>query len=442
MLPEWFLPRAPDYNLRIPLVTTLLERPTMTSFPWRRMFAAAALAFTFVVTAPAADDFFFKDGDRVMFLGDSITEQYHYSSEIEAYLTTRFPKWRLQFLNAGISGDTATGGAGRFKTHVLDEKPTALTINFGMNDGGYGKFDKNRCDQFIANTEKMLDAAKAASVRVALCSPNAVDRRYKSNGAEYLETQKEFYAPLAASAAKFAIPFADQYAKTRTELEKMEADKADNVKPFPDGFHTAPSGGLMMAHAILTQLKAPALVSDVSIDISSGKVSEQACKVSGLAADPSALEFARLDEALPLPLQADWTTVLPYLNNLKDLNWYGLKVTGLTAGKYAVSIDGVEVTQHTADELTAGVNLGNVTKGPIYDQAKNVRDAINAKNTQVHQRFRGVVMFNAPDWLADVAVERKVAELQKRLEKIAAAQASIYEAVQPVKHQFAIKAVK
>ena len=405
-------------------------------------FSLALLALAVCAPFAFADEFLVKDGDRVMFLGDSITEQYQYSSDLETYLTTRFPKWRLQFLNTGISGDTATGGAGRFKTHILDEKPTVLTINFGMNDGGYGKFDKNRCDQFIKNTEKMLEAAEAAGIQVALCSPNAVDRRYKSNGAEYLETQQEFYAPLAASAEKFGFPFVDQYAITRKALEKMEADKADNVKPFPDGFHTAPSGGLFMAHAILTGLKAPALVSDATIDVPAGKATESACKVTGLAADPTGVEFSRLDDAIPFAIQPDYVSLLPYVNNLKDLNWYGLKVTGLASGKYAVAVDGAEVAQYTADELAAGVNLGTATKGPIWEQGKKVRDAINAKNQMVHQRFRGVLMANVPDWLADVAAERKPAEMQKRLEKIAAAQASIYEVVQPVKRQFVIKAVK
>jgi lysophospholipase L1-like esterase len=408
---------------------------------WLRSLLLATLAFL-PVAASGADEFFFKDGDRVLFLGDSITEQYHYSSDIETYLTTRFPKWRLQFLNAGIGGDTATGGANRFKTHVLDEKPTALTINFGMNDGGYGKFNQDSCNRFILNTEKMLEAAKAAGIRVTLCSPNAVDRRYKSNGAEYLETQKQFYAPLAASAEKFGFPFVDQYATTRATFEKMEADKADNVKPFPDGFHTASSGGLMMAHAILTGMKAPALVSDVSIDVPTSKTTAKACQVTGLSADPAALEFDRLDQALPLSIPEEYGSLLPYLNQLKDLNWYGLKVTGLASGKYAVSIDGAEVAQYTAEELASGVNLGLATKGPIWEQGKKVRDLINAKNQMVHQRFRGVLMFNAPDWLADVAAERKGAELAKRLEKIAAAQAEIYEAVQPTKHKWAIKSVK
>src|SRR5437879_4777599 len=81
-----------------------------------------------LLQAESPKQFFFKEGDRIVFLGDSITEQYQYSTEMELYLTTRFPKWNLTFINAGIGGDTANGGAGRFQAHVLAEKPTAVTI--------------------------------------------------------------------------------------------------------------------------------------------------------------------------------------------------------------------------------------------------------------------------------------------------------------------------
>jgi lysophospholipase L1-like esterase len=141
---------------------------------------SALLLLVAAPSLPAAEpagEFFFKPHDRVMFLGDSITEQYQYSSTIELYLTTRFPHWNCLFLNAGIGGDTATGGANRFDNHVLAEKPTALTIDFGMNDGGYGGFDQAKCDRFVRDTERMLDKAAKAGVRTALISPNAVEVR-------------------------------------------------------------------------------------------------------------------------------------------------------------------------------------------------------------------------------------------------------------------------
>jgi len=412
----------------------------------RRLAGLFALCLLFIystnVSAQTKDEFFFKSGDRVLFLGDSITEQYQYSTDIELYLTTRFPRWNLVFLNAGISGDTAGGGNGRFATHVLAEKPTAITINFGMNDGGYGALNTAARDNFAKQTEGMLTAAKDAGVRVAVVSPNAVDTRIQERFKLYLETQKDFYAPLKDVAAKHGAAFADQYAITRSALERMQSEGATKVIPFGDGFHTASPGGLLMAHAILTGLHAPALVSNVEIAAAGGQPKTQACTVENVKADADGVAFDRTDEALPLPVQNDWVSLLPYVNELKDLNWCGLKVTGLTPGKYGLTIDGKDSGSFTAEQLAAGVNLGNLTAGPIYEQGQRVFNAINAKNQIVHQRFRGVVMFQAPDWLADVAAERKPKELAKRMDLINAAQADIYKLAQPAKHRFELKLAK
>jgi lysophospholipase L1-like esterase len=405
--------------------------------------SAAFLVILFAGVAVHAQEFFFKPNDRIVFLGDSITEQYQYSTDIELYLTTRFPTWNLTFINAGISGDTATGGANRFAAHVLAEKPTCVTINFGMNDAGYGNFDPNRHKPYVENTTKMLAAAKAAGVRVGLVSPNAVDRRVQERFKNYLETQKEFYAPLKEIAAANGAAFVDQYAITRAALEKMEADKADKVIPFGDGFHTSPNGGMLMAHAILTGLNAPPVVSYAAVDLNNNTVMGTNCTVEELIKpSPDAkkdISFKRIDNALPIPVQPDWMSLLPYMNHLTDLNMYGLKVIGLDAGNYNVGIDGVDVATFSAEDLAKGVNLGNVTKGPVYDQAQKVFNLINQKNGIVHQRFRGVVMFNVPDWLADVGNERKAQELKKRMDQINAKQAEIYAAAKPVQRQFTVK---
>jgi lysophospholipase L1-like esterase len=425
-----------------------------------RLFTLAALAAAFAVaftpTAPTlraadpkpadASDFFFKPNDRIVFLGDSITEQYQYSTFIELYLTTRMPKGNFTFINAGISGDTANGGAGRFQSHVLAEKPTAVTINFGMNDGGYGAFNENNNKLFVEKTTAMLEMANKAGVRVALLSPNAVDRRRKTNGKQYLETQKQFYAPLKELAAKHNTAFVDQYAITRAATEKMEKDdpEAKKAVPYPDGFHTASPGGLLMAHAILTGLHAPAVVSTAWLETGpQGKATATVgCKLTDVKIAPDGVSFTRTDDAIPMPVQKDWLPMLPYTNELKDLNNYGLIVKGLNAGDYTVSIDGKEVGKYSANELSGGVNLGILTTGPVWEQGNKVLQAINAKNGLVRQRFFDVVRFNAPDWLADVAAERKPAELKKRMEKIDQAQAEIYKLAVPVARKFEVKPVQ
>lgn len=49
----------------------------------------------------------FKDGDRAVFLGNSITDGGHYHSYIWLYYMTRFPYMDLRVMNAGIGGETA-----------------------------------------------------------------------------------------------------------------------------------------------------------------------------------------------------------------------------------------------------------------------------------------------------------------------------------------------
>ena len=72
----------------------------------------------------------------------------------------------------------------------------------------------------------------------------------------------------------------------------MAADDA-KVKPFPDGVHTSPAGGLLMAHTILTGLHAPAKVSEVTIDVAARKADAQNCSVQGREAAPDRVTFER-----------------------------------------------------------------------------------------------------------------------------------------------------
>src|SRR3954449_1539092 len=124
------------------------------------------LAIIFSQSVCRAGDFLIHDGDRVVFLGDSITEQRLYTTYIEAYALTRHPNWKLSFRNVGWGGDTAwlrqRSHPDEAKLFAADEsaqqkmvedsvrhglerdvlplKPTLVTIKFGMNDHAYVAF--------------------------------------------------------------------------------------------------------------------------------------------------------------------------------------------------------------------------------------------------------------------------------------------------------------
>src|SRR4051794_14536509 len=99
----------------------------------QRILPILALALAAVPARAEEKAFFFRDGDRVVVIGDSITEQHLYSNYLELWVLTRQPSWKITFRNAGIGGDTSGGGNGRFKRDVLSFKPTAMTVDFGMN---------------------------------------------------------------------------------------------------------------------------------------------------------------------------------------------------------------------------------------------------------------------------------------------------------------------
>ena len=136
-----------------------------------------------------------------------------------------------------------------------------------------------------------------------------------------------------------------------------------NVHPFYDGIHTNAAGGLLMAHTILVGLKAPAIVSDVEIALAEKETRTIDCVVEDLNVSSEGISFRRKDKALPLPMQEGWLPLLPYVKDLKGLNYYGLKVKGLNGGKYTLSMDGIKVGEYTAEELNEGVNLGNLRRG-------------------------------------------------------------------------------
>ena len=76
----------------------------------------------------------FQDGDRVCFVGNSITSNGEFYHNIYQYYVTRFPKNHIEFLNCGISGDVTSGILKRLDFDILSHNPTHAVIMIGMND--------------------------------------------------------------------------------------------------------------------------------------------------------------------------------------------------------------------------------------------------------------------------------------------------------------------
>lgn len=85
----------------------------------------------------------FEEGERVVFVGNSITHGGHYHSFIWLYYMTRFPDKPITIMNAGIGGESAWDMKDRLDYDVFNRKPTYVTLTFGMNDTGYDIYMKD-----------------------------------------------------------------------------------------------------------------------------------------------------------------------------------------------------------------------------------------------------------------------------------------------------------
>jgi lysophospholipase L1-like esterase len=397
------------------------------------------LAFSCVRSASAAD-FFFKDGDVVVMIGDSITEQHLYSNFVEMWTVTRFPHWKLTFRNVGIGGDTSAGGNARFARDVLLHHPTAMTVDFGMNDGRYTAFSDNTFKPYMDGLQGMADQARAAKVRTAWATPQPLDTAEQGPTAltGYNQTLEKFSEGVKQIADKNGGLFVDQFHPYLASLDRARSkgSKYDRITGG-DAVHPGPPGQALMAASILKGLSFPSLVSSAEIDAAGGKVvASKNCTIDNVARKEGGISFSRLDGALPF-FPADAVGILPWAPLLEELNDYRLKVTGLAAGKYEIRIGGKKVAELTAEQLGAGANLatGALAEGPIADQAKAVRAAVETKNRFHHDSiFRGIVLSNVPDWVYSVVPReqleaKKPAIIQERLAKLPALDAEVAKAL-------------
>lgn len=79
----------------------------MMCYPRLALLLCWGVCAAFAAEKPAA--FELRDGDRVVFLGDTLIEREQYHGWVELMLTSRFPERNVTFRNLGWSGDTPVG---------------------------------------------------------------------------------------------------------------------------------------------------------------------------------------------------------------------------------------------------------------------------------------------------------------------------------------------
>jgi lysophospholipase L1-like esterase len=354
----------------------------------------------------AQSGFQLKEGDRVVFYGDSITDQRLYTVFAETYVVTRFPKLRVTFVHSGWGGDRVTGGGGgpidlRLKRDVIAYKPTVMTIMLGMNDGSYQAWDDALFKTYSGGYEHIIDSVKKAlpGIRITVIQPSPHDdvTRAPDFAGGYNAVLIRYGQFIKGLGDRDGLTVADLNTPVVAMLEKAKATDPELAqKIIPDRVHPEASGHLIMAEAILKAWNAPSLVAAVEIDAATKRVAHsEKAQVTALHFDQGVF-WTETDDALPYPLPhpldefgKDFALAVHSSDFVEALNQEPLKVTGLTAERYALKIDGEKVGDFTKGELAEGVNLA-LEDTPMSRQASKVHD-LSVKHNDLHYaRWREV----------------------------------------------------
>jgi len=364
----------------------------MTQWKFEKRWISAAicgvLAFAICATA-FGQQFALKDGDTVVFYGDSITAQRLYTKYVEEFLLTRYPTVHVRFVNAGVPGDSVNGGyAGtmteRVQRDVAPLHPAMITVMLGMNDGGWGYGTPETDPAFQKGYSSLLGALRKAAPRatLTLICPTPYDEiTHETEFPGYSRVIDKFAEDVAQMGARLQaqgdkdILVADFNHPLRAALEHAK-EQYPQLAPLivPDRIHPSETGHWIMAAELMSTWHVNPVVSSLTLDAASAQAVERdRTTVTSLEKTSDGLKWTQLDEALPLPLDFNnaMTPVLLEISDLAKLDRMMLRIKLLGPGQYELSIDGKAVASFSADELQHGVNLA-LYKTPMLDQARGL----------------------------------------------------------------------
>ena len=342
------------------------------------------------------EPFYLKDGDRVVFYGDSITDQRLYTVFTETFAVTRFPKAKVTFTHSGWGGDSVNGGGGglidvRLKRDVFAYKPTVTTVMLGMNDASYRPFDPMIFENYAKGYRHIVESVKknTPGIRMTLIRPSPFDDvtrppTFEGGYNGVLIRYGDFVQDLAA---KNGLDVADLNSYVVEGTKKAFASEPEKGKELnPDRVHPSPSGQLLMAAALLKAWHAPALVSEVEI-IASGepKATSRHAEVTDLRLSEGSVAWTQVDESLPFPADLKDPLIELAVNSsdfIASLNQQRLKVNGLAEGNYILRIDNEDFGHFKSKELAEGMNLATIHT-PMFRQAAAVH-TLTVKHNNVH----------------------------------------------------------
>lgn len=345
-----------------------------------------------------------KDGDRCIFIGDSITHQCLYTQFVENFYFTRHPGLKVEFRNAGISGDRAADVLDRFDDDIAAFKPTIATILLGMNDGSYKDFDSETFKTYERDMTQIMDRLDALKCRVIVMSPTMFDHQawdkriiekpeYAKGRvpANYNAVLAYYGKWLQETARVRGYRFVDLFGPLNTfTTVQRQADPAFTL--IPDAIHPEVDGHFIMAYALLQQCGETGPILSASVRLTKGTwQAANKAVVTNVSGEPGrSVSYEVTPKALPWAQFVDAPIGTKLTKSGHQGGGESHIAVGLQPGRYDLIINGQLVGNYDDRMLAVHAEVQEDPDSPTCQQALQVLALNRKRNEEAIRPMRGI----------------------------------------------------
>ncbi len=216
-----------------------------------KVLAGMAAAVLMSVSASAG----LKDGETVVFLGDSITQAgagpTGYVSLFRDAINKARPNSGINVIGAGISGNRVPDLEARLDKDVLSKKPGVVVIYIGINDVWHTRNGRGTpADKYEAGLRSLIKRCTDAGARVVLSTPSVIGEKHDGSNeldkllAEFCEISRKVAMETGTTLLDLNAAF------NKYEKEYNVANQDKNVLTT-DGVHLNDAGNRFVATRML-----------------------------------------------------------------------------------------------------------------------------------------------------------------------------------------------
>ncbi len=333
---------------------------------------------------------FFKENDRICFVGDSLTQTGMFHHNILLFHILRFPYQKINVFNCGIGGNKTKDVLQRLENDVFKNKPNVIVLMLGMNDvhienynldktENYEKQFKILTDKFKKDYEHLIKIFISKNLRLILQTPTIYDQTVE------LSSENQFGKNQALAICanfviqlgyKYNLPVIDYY----TIMNEINSTYQKKNKLFTiigeDRIHPGETGHFIMFYKFLEKEKIKAFVSKIVIDKNTGIIFNDLfnCFVDDYKIKKKKLSFTAKEFSLPYPVINEQKNALSYISFTEKFNQEILIIKNLDRKEYVLSIDNIKIGTFSANQLNKGINLS------LFENTPQFRQAVKLKN--------------------------------------------------------------